>query len=109
MNKIIMTTLITLTFTAFSSVADLSSVPLPNDFKPTLQVANDYPLVQTGYSGQSIAEVNDFYLQALGKPDLTTGDNIRRTLFYTVDNTTVRISLFAHDYRTEIAIMITQF
>ncbi len=102
-----MTTLITLTFTAFSSVADLSSVPLPNDFKPTLQVANNYPLVQTGYSGQSIADVAQFYISELGEPQLKRGDNTRMTLFYSQNSESVRISLYTNDYKTEIAIMVT--
>ncbi|MDQ9091274.1 hypothetical protein RC083_06675 [Pseudoalteromonas haloplanktis] len=108
MNKLIRATLIILTFTAFSSDAGLSSVPLPNDFKSTLQIADDYPLVQTGYSAQSVTDVAKFYLLKLGEPQLTRGNNTRMTLFYASGSDNIRISLYANDYKTEIAIMVTK-
>ncbi|MGS0536153.1 hypothetical protein [Pseudoalteromonas sp. SaAl2] len=108
MNKIITTMLVAFVFTAFTSVADLDAVPLPDDFKPTLQVTDEYPLVQTGYSAQSVADIAAFYISELGKPQLTRGDNSRMTLFYAVGNENIRISLYTNDYKTEIAIMLAK-
>lgn len=98
MNKIIRTVLVAFAFTAFTSVADLNSVPLPKDFMPTLQVADEYPLVQTGYSAQSVVDIAAFYTSELGMPQLTRGDNSRMTLFYRLENESVRISLYNNDY-----------
>ncbi|MGR3979453.1 hypothetical protein [Pseudoalteromonas sp. 1181_04] len=108
MIKIITPLLLAISLTSLTCAANLDSVPLPADFKYSLQIADDYPLIQTGYVAQSITKVSAFYQQALGKAELIIGDNKRRTLFYTIDKKTVRISLYARDYRTEIAIMITQ-
>lgn len=107
MIKITTSLLLATCLTTFTCAANLDSIPLPADFKHSLQITDDYPLIQTGYVAQSVAEVTAFYHQALGQAELITGDKLRRTLFYTVDSNTVRISLFAHDYTTEIAIMIT--
>lgn len=107
MIKIITPLLLTICLTTFTCAANLERIPLPVDFKQSLEISDDYPLIQTGYVAQSISAVTAFYQQALGQPKLTTGDNTRRTLFYTIDNNTVRISLYVRDYTTEIAIMVT--
>ena len=107
MIKIITPLLLMIWLTTFTCAANLERIPLSVDFKQSLEISDDYPLIQTGYVAQSISAVTAFYQQALGQPELTTGDNTRRTLFYTIDNNTVRISLYVRDYTTEIAIMVT--
>ena len=107
MIKITTSLLLATCLTTFTCTANLDSIPLPAEFKHSLQITDDYPLIQTGYVAQSISAVTAFYQQALGQPELTTGDNARRTLFYTIDHNTVRISLYVRDYTTEIAIMVT--
>lgn len=108
MTKTITIALFFIAFTAFSSAANLNTMPLPSDFKTTIEVIDDYPLVQTGYSAQSVSDIVAFYQSKLGDPQLKRGDNNRMTLFYRLADKSVRISLFSNDYKTEIAIMITK-
>ena len=111
MTKIITPLLLAISLSSFTCAANLESVPLPADFKLSLTVADDYPLVQTGYVAQSVSEVSAFYQKTLGSPDLIKGDSLRRTLFYTLESKKLRISLYTQttqDYVTEVAIMVSK-
>ncbi|MBB1295640.1 hypothetical protein [Pseudoalteromonas sp. SR41-4] len=81
MIKIITPLMLAISLTSVTCAANLDSVPLPADFKYSLQIADDYPLIQTGYVAQSITKVSAFYQQALGKSELIIGDNKRRRCF----------------------------
>jgi len=97
-----------LAFTVWPSAANLSLVPVPADYKLTMHVDDKYPMIQTGYSAQSIPDIVTFYNQQLGEADLNRSYASNSTLFYSIEGKTVRISLLKHDYKTDIAIMITK-
>ncbi|MDP2636500.1 MULTISPECIES: hypothetical protein [unclassified Pseudoalteromonas] len=94
--------------TVWPSAANLSLVPVPADYKLIMHVDDKYPLVQTGYSAEPMPDIVTFYKQQYGEPDLNRRYASNLTLFYSIQGKTVRISLLQHDFKTDIAIMITQ-
>lgn len=84
----------------------VTEVPLPEEFITTMDVTGEYPLVRTGYLASSIAAISTFYQQTLGEPIKTTGGNTYRTLYYDYQNHKVRISLYHHNFVTEVSIMV---
>ena len=99
------TLLATISFNTFSQ--DVTAIPLPEEFITTMDVTGEYPLVRTGYLAASIDAISKFYQQALGDPINSKGDNNYRTLYYNYQNHAVRISLYHHNYVTEVSIMIS--
>lgn len=108
MSKVIPFLFTAMACAVWPSTANFSSVPVPLDYKVIMHVDNKYPLVQTGYSAQTMSEVVTFYNQQLGKPDLNRHNTSYSTLYYSIKDQTVRISLLERDYKTHIAIMITK-
>ncbi|TMP05136.1 hypothetical protein CWC11_10445 [Pseudoalteromonas sp. S3178] len=93
-----------LPFSAMSQ--DVTQIPLPDEFVTTLDVTNEYPMVRTGYLASSVEAISQFYLQALGEPIKSKGNNTYKTLYYNYQERSVRISLYHHNYVTEVSIMI---
>lgn len=98
----------TIACAVWPSTANFSSVPAPTDYKVIMHVENTYPLVQTGYSAQPMSDIITFYNEQLGKPELSRSNASHSTLFYSIQDETIRISLLKHNYKTHIAIMITK-
>ena len=93
-----------ISFNAFSQ--NVSEIPLPEEFVTTMDVTNEYPKVRTGYLAASINDIAKYYQHALGEPLNIKGDNNYRTLYYNYQSHAVRISLYHHNYVTEVSIMI---
>ncbi|MCF2863034.1 hypothetical protein ABMY44_15840 [Pseudoalteromonas sp. Cnat2-41] len=87
--------------------ADLSLLPLPEDFTTRMTVEKKYPMVLDGFTQLSDNEVTDFYQSKLGEPLNITSDIGRFTLFYDVNGHPVRISVYQRDEWTEISAMVS--
>ncbi|WP_338365069.1 hypothetical protein [uncultured Pseudoalteromonas sp.] len=85
---------------------NVTDIPLPEEFITTMDVTGEYPKVRTGYLAASINDIAKFYQHALGEPLNIKGDNNYRTLYYNYQSHAVRISLYHHNYVTEVSIMI---
>ena len=83
--------------------ADLSVLPLPQDFKTRMTVENKYPVVLDGYSRLSDSEITEFYRSKLGDPEKVTQDLDRFTLFYNIAGYPVRISVYPRGEFTEVS------
>ena len=93
-----------ISFNTFSQ--NVTEIPLPEEFITTMDVTDEYPKVRTGYLAASINDIAKFYQHALGDPINSKGDNTYRTLYYNYQEHAVRISLYHHNYVTEVSIMI---
>ncbi|MFY8273217.1 hypothetical protein AAEU32_03705 [Pseudoalteromonas sp. SSDWG2] len=89
------------------AMADLSVLPLPEDFQTRMTVDKKYPMVLDGFTRLSDAEVQSFYSNKLGEPMKTTSDIGRFTLFYTVNSHPVKISVYQRGEWTEISAMVS--
>ncbi len=87
--------------------ADLSVVPLPEDFQTRITVEKKYPMVLDGFTRLSDAEVQSFYSNKLGEPLKTTSDIGRFTLFYNVAGHPVKISVYQRGEWTEVSAMVS--
>lgn len=106
MNKLAVITLLYTLGTFSVSSAELTAMPVPDTFKATMHITTEYPMVQTGYSPESISAISQFYQQQLGEPQYISDTNRHRTLFYYYKERNVRISLYQHNDVTEVSIMI---
>ncbi|PAJ75607.1 hypothetical protein CJF42_04625 [Pseudoalteromonas sp. NBT06-2] len=94
-------------FISFFSLANLSSVPLPDDTEIRMKLDDDYPMIFNGFVKMSDTDVIAFYHNQLGSPNKIIEDIGRYTYFYQVDENLVKISIFQQIEWTEISIMIT--
>jgi hypothetical protein len=106
MNKLAVITLLCSLYLFPVSSAELTAIPVPDSFKTTMNVNNEYPMVQIGYSSDSISAISQYYQQQLGEPQRITDYNGYRTLFYSYKERNVRISLYQRQGVTEVSIMI---
>lgn len=60
---------------------NVTHIPLLDEFVTTLDVTNEYPVVRTGYLASSVEAISHFYLQALGGPIKSKGNNTDKTLY----------------------------
>ena len=101
---VLITLLSTISFNALSQ--NVTEIPLPEEFVITMDVTNEYPMIRTGYLTDSIDTITAFYKEKLGEPLKNTGNSTHHTLFYNYKEHKVKISLYHHNYVTEVSIMI---
>lgn len=87
-------------------LADLSIVPLPQDFTTRMTVEKKYPMVIDGFTNLSDEQVSQFYHTKLGDPIKITTDIGRFTLFYDVAGHEVKISVYPQNMKTQISAMV---
>lgn len=87
--------------------ADLSVLPLPEDFQTRMTVDKKYPMVLDGFTRLNDAQVQSFYSNKLGEPLKTTSDIGRFTLFYNVAGHPLRISVYQRGEWTEVSAMVS--
>ncbi|WP_105199109.1 MULTISPECIES: hypothetical protein [unclassified Pseudoalteromonas] len=86
--------------------ADLSILPLPEDFQTHMTVEKKYPMVLDGFTRLSDSQVQSFYSDKLGEPLKITSDIDRFTLFYNVAGHPLRIAVYQRGEWTEISAMV---
>jgi hypothetical protein len=101
---VLITLLSTISFNALGQ--NVTEIPLPEEFVITMDVTDEYPMIRTGYSTDSIDTITRFYKEKLGVPLNSVGNNTYHTLFYNDKEHKVKISLYRHNYMTEVSIMI---
>lgn len=90
------------------SYADLTLVPLPNNFDVRMKLNDEYPMILTGYVKNSAEQVMQFYFTNLGDPINMIEDIGRQTLFYKQASQSIKISIYQQNDWTEINVMVTQ-
>ena len=87
--------------------ADLSILPLPEDFQTRMTVQKKYPMVLDGFTRLSDSQVQSFYSDKLGEPLKITSDIDRFTLFYNVAGHPLRIAVYQRGEWTEVSAMVS--
>ncbi|MBE0363583.1 hypothetical protein PULV_a1046 [Pseudoalteromonas ulvae UL12] len=91
-----------------SSYADLTQVPLPDNFDVRMKLDDEYPMILTGYVKSTAEGVMQFYFAQLGDPINMVEDIGRQTLFYKQSSQSIKISVYQQSDWTEVNVMVTQ-